>query len=114
MRGRIRCRRWISLHWQGGWWQRSRIGSKQFDRSQQRSMPTVLLTGGTGYIASHTCVELVNAGYDTILFDNFCNSSPVVIDRIEKIVGKRLVFVEGNIRDRSKLDQLFDAYPIDV
>jgi len=77
-------------------------------------MPTVLLTGGTGYIASHTCVELANAGYDTILFDNLCNSSPVVIDRIAKIIGKRPAFVEGNIRDRSTLDQLFDAYPIDA
>src|SRR5689334_12956747 len=76
-------------------------------------MPTILLTGGTGYIGSHTCVELIEAGYRTILYDNLCNSSPVVVDRIERITGKRPVFVKGDIRDRAILD-LFDEHPIDA
>jgi len=77
-------------------------------------MPTILLTGGTGYIGSHACVELVNAGYDVVLFDNLCNSSPVVVDRIERITGKRARFIEGDIRDRAALDHLFDDHPIDA
>jgi UDP-glucose 4-epimerase len=75
---------------------------------------TILLTGGTGYIGSHTCVELIKAGYETILYDNLCNSSPVVIDRIEKITGTRPPFVEGDIRDTQALDRLFASYPIDA
>ena len=57
-------------------------------------MRTVLLTGGTGYIGSHTCVDLIEAGFDTLLFDNLCNSSPVVIDRVEQLTGTRPRFVE--------------------
>lgn len=77
-------------------------------------MPTILLTGGTGYIGSHTCVELIDAGFETVLFDNLCNSAPVVVDRIEKITGKRPPFVEGDVRDRAALDQVFDEHSIDA
>jgi UDP-glucose 4-epimerase len=77
-------------------------------------MPTVLLTGGTGYIASHTCVELVGAGFEPVLFDNFCNSSPVVVDRIARITGKRPSLIEGDIRDRAALDRFFDEHAIDA
>ncbi|HSQ79573.1 MAG TPA: UDP-glucose 4-epimerase GalE [Casimicrobiaceae bacterium] len=77
-------------------------------------MPTILLTGGTGYIGSHTCVELIGAGFDTVLLDNLCNSSPVVVDRIEKITGKRPAFVEGDVRDRALLDRTFARHPIDA
>jgi UDP-glucose 4-epimerase len=77
-------------------------------------MSCVLLTGGTGYIGSHTCVELMNAGYQTVLLDNLCNSSPVVVDRIEKITGKRPPFIEADIRDRAALDRVFEAHRIDA
>ena len=77
-------------------------------------MPTILLTGGAGYIGSHTCVELIDAGYETVLYDNLCNSSPIVVDRIEKIAGKRPAFVKGDIRDRAMLDRLFDEYRVDA
>ena len=77
-------------------------------------MPTVLLTGGTGYIGSHTCVELIGAGYDTVLLDNLCNSSPVVVDRIAQITGMRPAFVEGDVRDRALLDRVFAERPIDA
>jgi UDP-glucose 4-epimerase len=76
-------------------------------------MPTILLTGGTGYIGSHTCVELIGAGFETILFDNLCNSSPGVVDRIEGITGKRPEFVQGDIRDRQALNRLFGSRKID-
>jgi len=74
----------------------------------------VLLTGGTGYIGSHTCVELINAGFETILFDNLCNSSPVVVDRIERITGTRPSFVGGDVRDRAALDRVFGERTIDA
>ena len=77
-------------------------------------MATILLTGGTGYIGSHTCVELIEAGYDTVLYDNLCNSSPVVVDRIEKITGTRPVLVQGDIRDRAALDRLFEEHAFDA
>jgi len=77
-------------------------------------MTTVLLTGGTGYIGSHTCVELINAGFETVLFDNLCNSSPIVVDKIEKITGTRPAFMNGDIRDGVCLDQLFKAHSVDA
>jgi UDP-glucose 4-epimerase len=75
---------------------------------------TVLLTGGTGFIGSHTCVELIQSGFKTILLDNLCNSSPVVVDRIAAITGTRPDFVEGDVRDRSSIDRIFDTNPIDA
>jgi len=77
-------------------------------------MPTVLLTGGTGYIGSHACVELMAAGFETILLDNLYNSSPLVVDRIEKIIGKRPPFIEGDVRDPALLDHAFDTHPVDA
>jgi UDP-glucose 4-epimerase len=77
-------------------------------------MPTVLLTGGTGYIGSHTCVELISVGIETVLFDNLCNSSSAVVDRIEQITGKRPPLVIGDVRDRSALDTTFANQPIDA
>ena len=57
------------------------------------------MTGGTGYIGSHTCVELLNAGYEPIVYDNLSNSKAEVIKRIEAITGKQLTFIQGDIRD---------------
>jgi UDP-glucose 4-epimerase len=75
---------------------------------------TVLLTGGTGYIGSHTCVELLKAGYDTVVLDNLCNSSRAVPDRIERITGRQPFFIEGDIRDRAALDRIFAEHSIDA
>ena len=75
---------------------------------------TFLLTGGTGYIGSHTCVELSNAGYGTVVLDNLCNSSRAVLDRIEKITGIRPFFIEGDVRDRAVLDRAFREHSIDA
>nr|WP_311526796.1 UDP-glucose 4-epimerase GalE [uncultured Ralstonia sp.] len=68
---------------------------------------TILLTGATGYIASHTWVELLDAGYQVIGLDNLCNSSSTVLSRIEQITAKTPKFVQGDVRDRRLLDDLF-------
>ena len=73
-----------------------------------------LLTGGTGYIASHTAIELVAAGHDVVLLDNLSNSQASVVDRLETITGRRLPFVEGDIRDTSLLDRTMRDHGIDA
>lgn len=74
----------------------------------------VLLTGGAGYIGSHTAVEMLNAGYDIVIADNFDNSSPKVIDRIEKITGKRPALYELDVADRAAVDAMFAAEDFDA
>jgi len=64
---------------------------------------TILVTGGAGYIGSHTCVELLNAGQQVTVFDNFSNSQPEALARVERITGKKLQLIEGDIRDRSAI-----------
>ncbi len=73
----------------------------------------ILLTGGTGYIGSHTCVTLSKAGYSYVIYDNFCNSSPSVIRRLEKILGKSIAFIEGDIRNGELLQKTMQSYHID-
>lgn len=72
----------------------------------------ILVTGGAGYIGSHTVVELLAAGHELLILDNFSNSSPKVLERIEQISGKRPVVIEGDIRDAMLLEKLFAAYPV--
>ena len=72
----------------------------------------ILVTGGAGYIGSHTVVELLSAGHELLILDNFSNSSPKVLERIEQISGKRPTVIEGDIRDASLLGKVFAAYPI--
>lgn len=78
---------------------------------------TILVTGGAGFIGSHTCVELLDKGYNVVIVDDLSNSSPVAVDRIREITGvmdDRLVFVEANILDRAALEDIFSTYPIDA
>ena len=77
-------------------------------------MPLVLLTGATGYIGSHTCVEVMAAGWTPVIVDNLCNSSVAVLDRIEQIAGQRPAFVNADVRDREAVDRVFSQYPIDA
>jgi len=72
----------------------------------------ILVTGGTGFIGSHTCVALFDAGYDVTVLDNLCNSEASVIGRIGQICGREPVFVEGDIRDALLLKTLFAEQPI--
>ncbi|MGN0319683.1 MAG: SDR family NAD(P)-dependent oxidoreductase, partial [Lachnospira sp.] len=73
----------------------------------------ILVTGGAGYIGSHTVVELQNAGYDVVVIDNLVNSSRKSLDRVEKITGKKAVFYEADINDASALNEIFDKECID-
>lgn len=72
----------------------------------------ILVTGGAGYIGSHTVVELLAKGNELLILDNFSNSSPNVLERIETISGQRPLLVEGDIRDRDALKAVFAAHPI--
>ena len=72
-----------------------------------------LVTGGTGYIGSHTVVELLGAGKDVVILDNFYNSSPKVLPRIAELAGRAPAFEECDIRDRAGLDRIFETYKID-
>lgn len=74
---------------------------------------TILITGGAGYIGSHTAVELMNAGHHVIIVDNLCNSSIQVLDRLEALAGKNFNFVQADVRDGAALDQIFQAQPIE-
>jgi len=74
----------------------------------------ILVTGGAGYIGSHTVVELMAAGYDVLIADNYSNSKPSVINRIERITGRRPSFVQLDIRDRPAVQNLFAEYSFDA
>ena len=73
----------------------------------------VLVTGGAGYIGSHTCIELIAAGYTPIVIDNFCNSSPISLQRTEELAETKITFYEGDIRDRDFLDSVMQKHTID-
>ena len=74
----------------------------------------ILVTGGTGFIGSHTCIELINAGYDVVIADNLYNSKALVVDRIEELAGKRPVFYEVDVTDKAAMNELFDKEKIDA
>ena len=75
-------------------------------------MKNVLVTGGMGYIGSHTVIQLYEAGYEPIIVDNLVNSKPEVLNRIEKITGKRPLFYEYDVRDEANLDKIFEKHDI--
>ena len=75
---------------------------------------TILVTGGAGYIGSHTCLELLNHSYNVVVFDNLSNSSEESLSRVQKLSEKSLTFVKGDIRDEAALKQLFSLYTIDA
>lgn len=73
---------------------------------------TILVTGGTGFIGSHTTVALLQAGYQVVIVDNLCNSQPMVLDAIQNITGMHPVFLQGDVRDMAMLTDVFARYPI--
>ena len=73
----------------------------------------ILVTGGAGYIGSHTCVELLERGFETVVLDNFSNSSPESVKRVEKITGKKVSLYEGDVRDGVILSKIFKEHKID-
>ena len=72
---------------------------------------SILVSGGAGYIGSHTCVELIKAGYDIVVADNLCNSSEEAVRRVEKIVGKKIPFVKAELCNPDEVEALFTQYP---
>ena len=76
-------------------------------------MKNILVTGGTGYIGSHTVVELLNQNYNVVIVDNLANSKKVVLERIKTITGKMPKFYEGDIRDEKILDKIFNENEIE-
>ena len=74
----------------------------------------ILLTGGAGYIGSHTAVELCKAGHEVVIVDNFANSQPEALRRVAQITGKEIPFVEADVRDAKAMDKLFSDYQIDA
>lgn len=75
---------------------------------------SILVTGGAGYIGSHTVVELLAAGYDVIIVDDFSNSSPEVLKRLATITGKEIPFYQGSILDKTFLDKVFKENKIEA
>ena len=73
----------------------------------------VLVTGGAGFIGSHTCVELINAGYEVVIVDNLYNSCQEAVNRIEKITGKSVKFYNVDLLDKAALEDVFDKESID-
>ena len=77
-------------------------------------MAQILVTGGAGYIGSHTCIELLNIGHDVVVLDNLSNSSVESLTRVQELAQKNLNFVEGDIRNSETLDQVFKKFKIDA
>lgn len=76
------------------------------------SKGTILVTGGAGYIGSHTCVELLNDGYDVVVVDNLVNSRKESLARVEQITGKPVTFYAADVRDAQALSRIFEAHKI--
>ena len=74
----------------------------------------ILVTGGTGFIGSHTCISLTEAGYDIVIVDNYYNSSPKSLARINELCGKELKFYECDIRDKAGMQRVFQENKIDA
>ena len=77
-------------------------------------MAKILVTGGAGYIGSHTCVELLNAGYEVVVLDNLCNSAAESLNRVQQLTQKSLTLIQGDIRDAQLLDQVFQQHSIEA
>lgn len=77
-------------------------------------MANILVTGGAGYIGSHTCLELLEAGHNVVVLDNLSNSSEESLKRVQELTAKRLEFIQGDIRDSHDLDQAFASHKIDA
>ena len=74
----------------------------------------ILVTGGTGYIGSHTCVELLQKGYEVVVFDNLFNSKIEVVDKIESITGKKIKFYKADMLDKESMRSVFEENKLDA
>ena len=74
----------------------------------------ILITGGAGYIGSHTAVELMQAGHEVVIIDNLCNSSVKVLERLHALCGPKFTFVQADVRDGAALDRVFAEHAIEL
>ncbi|MCA9965989.1 MAG: SDR family NAD(P)-dependent oxidoreductase, partial [Anaerolineales bacterium] len=74
----------------------------------------ILVTGGAGYIGSHTCLELLNAGYEVVVVDNLANSKVESLRRVQALTGKSLAFHQVDLLDAAALNDIFAAYPVEA
>ena len=77
-------------------------------------MKKILVTGGAGYIGSHTLIELIAAGFEPVVYDNLSNSSPVALERVEEIVGQRIKFIQGDVLDKDLLAKTYSSISLFV
>ena len=77
-------------------------------------MKKILVTGSAGYIGSHTCLELLNTGFEVIILDNFCNSKEEAVNRVQAITGKAVTLIKGDVRDKNVLQTVFSQHQIDA
>ncbi|WP_018015726.1 UDP-glucose 4-epimerase GalE [Teredinibacter turnerae] len=75
---------------------------------------SILVTGGAGYIGTHTCIELLSAGYEVVVVDNLCNSKREALNRVEEVSGKKVTFIQGDVTDKAVLRDIFNEYSIDA
>ncbi|WP_018274506.1 UDP-glucose 4-epimerase GalE [Teredinibacter turnerae] len=75
---------------------------------------SILVTGGAGYIGTHTCIELLSAGYEVVVVDNLCNSKREALNRVEEVSGKKVTFIQGDVTDKAVLRDIFSEYSIDA
>ena len=78
-----------------------------FESSLSLSQWPILITGGAGFIGSHTCVVLLEAGHELVVLDSFANSSPVALDRVAELTGRPVQLVQGDVRDAALLERIF-------
>ena len=90
------------------------FGNGRENRKEEQRNMKILVTGGAGYIGSHTCVELLENGHDVVIVDNLYNSSPKAVERIGEITGKTPVFYQTDLVDRAALEKIFDAHDFDA
>jgi len=77
-------------------------------------MKRILVTGGAGYIGSHTCVELLDAGHEVVVVDNLSNSSFTALERVQELTGKVLTFIHADLRDKPAMEEIFREYPVEA
>src|SRR6266853_3535006 len=77
-------------------------------------MTLVLVTGGAGFIGTHTCVQLLDRGHDVVVADNYSNSSPAALDAVREVAGRPVIAHELDLRDHQALDRVFAEYPIEA
>ena len=87
---------------------------RQLKIGKECSLMRILVTGGAGYIGSHTCIVLLQQGHEVVIVDNLCNSKPVAVQRIQELSGRKAAFYQYDLRDEEHLRQVFQKEKIDA